>query len=172
MVSTCSGKPECAPLHLSDVCPALLSKQFSVCDWWLPIALYKRKIVECFLCLYTPSCCRWCGVLDFVPAGSVSSFSTLTIFETKTTSGGCFAREFVCSTSSLACSMSREVHLQKSAKADIEYRHMLVWAFYSTFHFLYLLGHGGCEGDGMCGLTVGLSTPSSREFLLNVTRNG
>ena len=44
---------------------------------------------------------RWCDVLGFVPAGSVSSFSTLQIFREQATCEGCFARQSICSVISL-----------------------------------------------------------------------
>ena len=44
---------------------------------------------------------RWCDVLGFVPAGSVSSFSTLQIFREASHCEGCFARQSTCSVVSL-----------------------------------------------------------------------
>ena len=44
---------------------------------------------------------RWCDVLGFVPAGSVSSFSTLQIFREASHLYGCFSGQSVCSVISL-----------------------------------------------------------------------
>ena len=50
-------------------------------DWRWPSLVISKKIVQSFLCpRLCPPCDRWCDVLGFVPAGSVSNCSTLQIF--------------------------------------------------------------------------------------------
>ena len=78
MVSMRSEKPMRAPTHLSGVSPMLPLKQLQFQCWsdW-----QSRKIVERFLFLLLfPPGDRWCDFLGFVPAGSVSSSSTLQSF--------------------------------------------------------------------------------------------
>ena len=84
MVYMRSEKIVCAPLRLSDVSPLLALKQFQCSsDWRLPSRPFKEDrlaLQSLFPCL-SPPCDRWCGVLGFVPTGSVSSSSTLQIFQ-------------------------------------------------------------------------------------------
>ena len=85
MVSMRSKKPIilCVPPYLSEVSPTLPLKRFqSSSDWRWPSLVLSRKIVQRFLFpRLSPPGDRWCDVLGFVPAGSVSSFSTLQIFQ-------------------------------------------------------------------------------------------
>ena len=70
MVSMRSEKPICAPPHLSQVSPTS------------PLKRLQCSSDRLALPLSTPlsHSDQWCDVLGFVPAGSVSSFSTLQIF--------------------------------------------------------------------------------------------
>ena len=69
-----------APPRLSEVSPTLPLKQLQCSsDWRWPSLVLSRKIVFA-LRLSTPPDDRWYDVIGFVPAGSVSSFSTLQIF--------------------------------------------------------------------------------------------
>ena len=74
-VSMRSEKTIRAPPRLSEVSPTSPLKQFQCSPYWrwLSLVLW-RKIVHRFLfpCLSPPGD-RWCDVLGFVPAGSVSS---------------------------------------------------------------------------------------------------
>ena len=67
-----------------------------------------------FECFFVPRLSapgdRWCAVLGFVPAGSVSSFSTLQIFEKQGTCESCLACQSICSVISLHSGMSRNSH--------------------------------------------------------------
>ena len=80
MVSMCLEKPICTPHRLSEVSPIIAPETVRLLFFWLKIfslALLK-KIVERFLfSRFSSPGDRWCGVLGFVPAGSVSSSSTL-----------------------------------------------------------------------------------------------
>ena len=77
MVSMRLEKLICAPPRFWEVFPNVTFKTVSVFVW-LTMCL-SRKIVQRFLFLrLSPPGDRWCDVLGFVPAGSVSSFSTLT----------------------------------------------------------------------------------------------
>ena len=71
MVCMRSDKPICAPPRLSEVSPTLPLKRFQCHSFRLALP---------FQCLSPPRD-RWCDVLGFVPTGSVSSFSTLQIFQ-------------------------------------------------------------------------------------------
>ena len=77
-----SEKSICAPPRLSEVFPTSPLKQFQCSsDWQWPSLVLSRKIVERFLFPHlSPPGDQWCEVLGFVPAVSVSSFSTLQIF--------------------------------------------------------------------------------------------
>ena len=82
----CIGNPICTPPCTSAVFPVLPIKQFQCWSHWRrPFLTLSRKIVKrfAFLCL-CPLCDRWCDVLIFVPAGRVSSPSTLKHFSTVT----------------------------------------------------------------------------------------
>ena len=67
---------------LSDVSPILPLKRFQCSsDWRRPSLVLSRKIVWRFLFQrLSPPGDQWYDVLGFLPAGSVSSFSTLQIF--------------------------------------------------------------------------------------------
>ena len=86
IVSMRSGRPVCAapPSRRSFLNVALETVPTLV--WWLtmvPFSSSQTKIVERFLFLRLspfPGDRWWCDVPGFVPAGSVSSFSTLQIF--------------------------------------------------------------------------------------------
>ena len=82
MVSMRSEKPICAPPCFSEVSPTSPLKRFQcLSDWRWPSLVLSRTIVYRFLFpRLSPPGDRWCDVLGFVPAGSVSSFSTLQIF--------------------------------------------------------------------------------------------
>ena len=80
-------KPIRAPCRLSEVSPNVALGSFPMFVW-LTMALscpfkVSRSLVELFLFLrLSPLGDRWCDVLGFVPAGRVSSFSTLqTVFQ-------------------------------------------------------------------------------------------
>ena len=98
MVSNCSEKPIRAPPRLSEVSLLLplgkVPTNVRLFDDG-PSLVISRKIVDCFLFQpFSPPGDRCCNTLGFVPAGSVSSSSTLQIFrDTKTTCNGCFARQ-------------------------------------------------------------------------------
>ena len=69
----------CSSLSLKSF-PVLPLKQFQcLSDWWWPSLVLSRKILFLFQHLSPPGS-RWCDVLGFVSAGSVSSSSTLQIF--------------------------------------------------------------------------------------------
>ena len=54
-------------------------------EWRWPFLVLSRKIIDRFIFLrLSPPGDRWCGVLGFVPAGNVSSSSTLQIFRDAT----------------------------------------------------------------------------------------
>ena len=75
-------KPICAPPRLSEVSPTLPLKRFQCSsDWRWPSRPFQEDLSRniAFPHLFPPGD-RWCDVLGFVPAGSVSSFSTLQIF--------------------------------------------------------------------------------------------
>ena len=77
-----SVKHTCTPPCLSKVSPVLPLKQFQcLSDWLWSSLILSGKSVERFLfpCLSPPSD-KWCDVLGFVPAGTVSNSSTLQIF--------------------------------------------------------------------------------------------
>ena len=136
MVSMHSGRPTCAPPCLSGVSPMLPLKQFKCWSHWRwPFLVLSGKIIEHFpfLCLSSPGY-RWCDVPGLVPAGSVSSSSTLQIFR-----DGCFARQSICSVISFDSGMSRTVHPQDFSKVDVEDWHMPVWTSHSTF-LLFVAG--------------------------------
>ena len=87
MVSMRSEEPICASPHLSEVSPTSLLKRFQCpSDWRWPSLVFSRKIISHFRCPHlspphlSPPGDQWCDVLGFVPAGSVSSSSTLQIF--------------------------------------------------------------------------------------------
>ena len=76
----CARKSPYAQHPVSEVSPTLPLKQFQCPSVWSSLAL-SRKVVWRFLFpRLSPPGHRWCDVLGFVPAGSVSSFSTLQIF--------------------------------------------------------------------------------------------
>ena len=82
MVSMHSEMPTCTPPHISELFPTSSLKRFQcLSDWQWPFLALSRKIAKqfLFLCLSPPGS-QWCDVLGFVPAGSVSSSSTLQIF--------------------------------------------------------------------------------------------
>ena len=76
-------KPACAPPRLSEVSPMSPLKRFQCSsDRRWPSLVLSGKIVYRFLFQrLSPPGARWCDVLGFVPAGSVSSSSTLLIFQ-------------------------------------------------------------------------------------------
>ena len=85
MVYMCSEKPTCAPPRLSEVSPTLsftaLTMVPMLCDWRWPSLVLWRKIVKAEASVHaSPPGDRWCDVLGFVPACSVSSSSALQIF--------------------------------------------------------------------------------------------
>ena len=82
MVSMRSEKPLCALPSLLEVSTTSPLKQFQcLSDWRCPSLVLSRKIVSRFLFpSLSPPGDWWCDVLRFVPAGSVSSSSTLHIF--------------------------------------------------------------------------------------------
>ena len=59
-------------------------------------------------------CCRWSDVLGFVPAGSVSSSSTLTSSGMQSTCDGCFPYQSTCSVISLHVQNSVTVQKRRS----------------------------------------------------------
>ena len=70
-------------LSFRSVSPMLPLKRFQYSsNWRWPSLVLSRKIVERFLFpRISPPGDRWCNVLGFVPEGSVSSSSTLQIFQ-------------------------------------------------------------------------------------------
>ena len=88
MVSMRSEKPICATSRLRSF-PNVAFEPVPMFVWRF---LFPRL---------SPPGDRWCDVLGFVPAGSVSSFSTLQIFREQATCEGCFARQSICSVISL-----------------------------------------------------------------------
>ena len=83
MVSVLSEKPICAPPRLSEFSPASPLNRFQCSsDWRWPSHLLSMEIVKRFLFpRLSPPGDRWCDVLGFVPAGSVSNSSTLKLFQ-------------------------------------------------------------------------------------------
>ena len=90
-----------------------------------------------------------------MPAGNVSSSSTLQIFREAGHLWWLLCRQSLCSVISLHSGMSRAVqlHPQELLKVDVDRWHIPVWASHSTFHFLLLI-HWICEEYGMCSPTV------------------
>ena len=83
MVSMRSEKPICAQFRLSEVSPTCPLKRFqcsSDLQWPSSLVLSKKILWRFVFPRLSPPGDRWCGVLGFVPAGSVSSSSTLQIF--------------------------------------------------------------------------------------------
>ena len=121
-----SEKHICAPARLSEVSPTFPLKQFQCSsDWrWPSLVLLRTED--------RPGD-RWCDVLDFVPAGSVSSFSTLQIFRET-----CHLWGLLCKPVYLLCRFRslQQVHPKEFSKADVDYRHIPPSAFHSIFRFL------------------------------------
>ena len=67
---------------------------------------------------------RWCEVLGFVPAGSVSSFSTLLIFREASLLYGLLCPPVYLSVASLHSGMSRAVRPQEFSKVAVDHRHI------------------------------------------------
>ena len=82
MVSGRLEKPNCTPSCHSQVFPMFPLKQLHCSsDWRWPSLVLSRKIIKCFpFPRLSPPGDWWRDVLIFVPAGSVSSSSTLEIF--------------------------------------------------------------------------------------------
>ena len=122
-----SEKPICAPPRLSEVSPTLPFKRFQCpSDWQWPSLVLWRKIVLRFLFLrVSPPGDRWCDVLGFVSAGSVSSFSTLQIFREASYLWGLLCQP-VCSVISIHSGMSRAVHPQGFSRVDVDHWHIPV----------------------------------------------
>ena len=75
-----SEKPICTPHRLSEVSHNIAFETVRLLFFWLKIfsLVLLKKIVDRFLfSRFSSPGDRWCGVLGFVPAGSVSSSSTL-----------------------------------------------------------------------------------------------
>ena len=93
MVSMRSEKPIqlCTPPRLSEVPPTLPLKQFQCSSLWRwSSVVLSRKIVSRFIFpRLSPPGDRWCDVLGFVAAGSVSSFSALQFFREASHLWGC-----------------------------------------------------------------------------------
>ena len=83
MVSMRLEKAVCVPSGLSEVSPTLPLERFKCSsDWQWPSLTHSRKIIKRFLFPHlSPAGDRWGDVLGFVPACSVSSSSTLEIFQ-------------------------------------------------------------------------------------------
>ena len=81
-VSMPSEMPICAPTHLSEISPALPSKQFQCSsEWkWPSLVLPMLMVVRFHFPRLSSPGERGCDVLGFVSAGIVSSFSTFQIF--------------------------------------------------------------------------------------------
>ena len=101
-----------------------------------PFLVFSRKIIEPFLFLrLSPPGGRWCDVLGFLHAGSVSSSSTLLSSETD------WFRPFVMITFPDSFSARPVIFLDpgcqwEELKMDVEQLHRPVWVSYSTFYFL------------------------------------
>ena len=82
MVCVRSEKPICAPLRPTEGSPTLPLKQFqcSLDGRRSSLVHQGRSSSASFFSRLSPLGDRWCDVLDFVPAGSVSSSSTLQVF--------------------------------------------------------------------------------------------
>ena len=101
VITVLSAKPTIhVRLTLREVSQRCLSNSSSVglSDYQWPSLVLSRKSAErfLFLRLYSPGD-RWCEVLSFVPADSVSSSTTLNpIFrDPYATCEGCFARQYL-----------------------------------------------------------------------------
>ena len=125
IISTRWGKPTRASPLYSEVFLVSSLKQF-ICwsKWRWPFLILSRTISERFLFLhFAPPGDRGCDVFGFVPARSVSSSSTLYIFQDEATCNGCFARQFTCSVISFDSGMARTVHSQEALKIHVEHCH-------------------------------------------------
>ena len=128
-----SKKPICAIHRHSEVSPTLPLKRFQCSfDWRWPSLALSRKIVERFLFprLSAPGD-RWCAVLGFVPAVSVSSSSTLQIFREESHLRGLLCPP-IFSDISLHSGIYRAVHQQEVWKVDVDHWHISVWVSHSN----------------------------------------
>ena len=108
-------------VNLIEDCPFLISS-------------FQRSLLSTsFLCISPPDD-QWCDdVLGCVPAGSVSSSSTLLIFWDASYFWWLHCLP-VCSVIFLNSSMSRTVHPQESSKLAVKHCHVLVWASRTFVH--------------------------------------
>ena len=152
MISVHSERPICASPHLSEVSATLPLKQFHcLSDSQWPFLVLSCKIIEHFLFLrLSPPGDRWGGGFSFVPAGSVSSSSTLQGFWNTSYLWwllfplACLLRHF-----------PSLWHVQgKTSTGAFEHGcWTLTRVSNSTFH-LFIGSSLNLWGYGMCGLTV------------------
>ena len=137
--------------------PMLPLKQFqSSSDWEWPSLVLSRKIVERFFFpRLSPRGDRWCDVLGFVPAGSVSSSSTRPIFWQARRMWTSFSSQSVCWIIFLHSGISKAVHAATGAFEGgcQTLTYIAVWASHPAFYFLQQ-AYCICKDNGMCGLTV------------------